>query len=133
MGSFDEVTIDGRYFQTKALGKTLRMREVGDKAEVRRVARDAAEFEQGLTHPYPELPERYAVAAIEIDQANTVERHILISDGRIAGLADAADLVELEVFDYTGRSVNFEPVMENNPIRRRPRRQAAALRPSVGG
>ena len=110
MGLFDSVVIDGRRFQTKALGSWGNTFTVGDAASVKYKSQTEQEYALNRVHRYDDLPSSYTVEAWADDE----KINVLISDGRIA----AAVPRPMEAhFDEHGRSIgaqSFEPVIVGN-------------------
>lgn len=103
MGSFDTLEIDGKHYQTKALGcDLLRVVHVGDEVEVVYKSFTEEEYELSPTHRYIPSPRDFSFLAIPDRWDGKGDAlSVLVVDGKLSGFGEHPS----NRFNYRGESV----------------------------
>lgn len=103
MGSFDTLEIDGKHYQTKALGcDLLRVVHVGDDVEVAYKSFTEEEYALSPTHRYIPSPRDFSFLAIPDRWDGEGDAlSVLVVDGKLAGFGEHPS----NRFNYRGESV----------------------------
>lgn len=116
MGTFDTIVIDGKRYQTKALGSGMSTFTVGDSVRLVYKSFTEEEYMMSPAHKYLDQPLDYSILATPEysgwDGSEILDDvSVLIIDGKISGLGTHPD----NQFDKHGHSVGkvvWDPVFE---------------------
>lgn len=99
MGTFDTVQINGRRYQTKALGKGMGCVHVGDTVKPVYASKTHEEYTLSPIHSYVVSPVDFSFEACEEETGYTVS--VFVENSRIVGLGEHSS----NRFDYYGTSI----------------------------
>lgn len=99
MGTFDTIHVDGKSYQTKALGCAMRDLRVGDTVAVMYKSTTEYEYELSPEHAYIPSTTDFSFYAVDVRSGNEVS--FLVVDGTLVGMGEHSS----SRFDYRGKSI----------------------------